>query len=83
MISISITNAVSDVIHTVQKCIRGRQMGDNILDIEAKAIQFALTNATLATVFAFDISAERCESGYTLSFYLPQISHIIFPNYFQ
>jgi len=32
-------------------------MGDNIVDIEAKAFTFALSNATLSGIIAYDISA--------------------------
>jgi hypothetical protein len=57
LLSIPATQIAETTIHHDQQIISGRQMGDNFLDIEAKAIQFALTSTIVAGIFAFDISA--------------------------
>ena len=51
-----VTDAASSQLHCDQRGgLSGRQLDDDILDIEAKAIQFALQKACLAALFCFDI----------------------------
>jgi hypothetical protein len=67
-----------------QKCTPTRQLADNILDIEHKALQFAITEPTLAGIVSFDLRAAFPSLSRAYIFWLlelllvpPNIIHVI------
>ena len=51
------TQIAQNTVSAEQACLEGRQMGDNIIDIESKALTFAIQHSPLGGIAAFDISA--------------------------
>ena len=80
LLDIPASKVSRDHVSPQQACLKGRQMGDNILDIEAKALTFALTNATLAGIIAYDISAAFPSLSRTFLFYV--LTTMGFPSFY-
>ena len=57
LICIPLDKAAQRTVSPQQRCVKGRQLADNIIDIEAKALQFAITHEILAGICAFDLRA--------------------------
>ena len=57
LLAIPANDIANTCVSNDQKCVKKRQLGDNIIDIEAKALHFALLHTTLAGIISFDLSA--------------------------
>ncbi len=80
MLALPATTISQTTISHDQRCCKGRQMADNILDIEAEALKFAIDHEALSGIVSYDITAAFPSLSRLYLFWV--LSQMLFPAFY-